>query len=47
LFRAAPGAPPVAAFDAPSAPLQRIHAALKREFDPHGVFNPGRLYADL
>ena len=50
LFRAAPGtpgAPPVAAFDAPSAPLLRIHAALKREFDPHGVFNPGRLYPDL
>ena len=47
LFRAAPGAPPVAAFDAPSASLQRIHAALKREFDPHAVFNPGRLYADL
>ena len=45
LFRAADGAREVARFDTLSAPLQRIHAALKREFDPHGVFNPGRLYA--
>ena len=27
--------------------LGRIHRELKRAFDPHGVFNPGRLYADL
>ena len=25
----------------------RIHRDLKRAFDPHGVFNPGRLYAEL
>ena len=25
----------------------RIHARLKAEFDPHGVFNRGRMYADL
>lgn len=30
----------------PSA-LARIHAALKAEFDPGGVFNPGRLVPDL
>jgi len=30
-----------------SAPLQRIHRALKAEFDPDRIFNPGRLYADL
>ena len=25
----------------------RIHRRLKREFDPKGLFNPGRLYPDL
>jgi len=34
-------------FDTLSPALQKIHAALKREFDPHGLFNPGRLYAGL
>ncbi|MEZ5620007.1 MAG: glycolate oxidase subunit GlcE [Burkholderiaceae bacterium] len=33
---------------APLAPaLARIHRELKRAFDPDGVFNPGRLIADL
>lgn len=27
--------------------LTRIHQSLKREFDPAGMFNPGRLYPDL
>jgi glycolate oxidase FAD binding subunit len=27
--------------------LGRIHRDLKRAFDPHGVFNPGRLYPDF
>jgi glycolate oxidase FAD binding subunit len=27
--------------------LGRIHRELKRAFDPHGVFNPGRLYSDF
>lgn len=27
------------------APLAAIHRRLKREFDPHGILNPGRLYA--
>ena len=35
------------AFEALSPALQKIHAALKREFDPQGIFNRGRLYADL
>ncbi|MDH1509369.1 glycolate oxidase subunit GlcE [Pseudomonas mosselii] len=37
--------------DDSSAPLDpltlRYHQALKRQLDPQGVFNPGRLYADL
>jgi glycolate oxidase FAD binding subunit len=32
----------------PLAPvLMRIHRELKREFDPHGIFNRGRMYVDL
>ena len=32
----------------PLAPaLMKIHKELKREFDPQGIFNPGRMYADL
>ncbi len=27
--------------------LARLHARLKREFDPNRIFNPGRLYGDL
>jgi len=30
-----------------AAPLMRLHRALKREFDPAGILNPGRMYADL
>ncbi len=29
------------------APLDRIHQGLKREFDPAGIFNRGRLYPDF
>ena len=29
------------------AALLRYHQALKRQFDPQGIFNPGRLYLDL
>jgi glycolate oxidase FAD binding subunit len=28
-------------------PVMDLHRKLKREFDPQGVFNPGRMYADL
>ena len=32
----------------PLAPaLMKIHRELKREFDPHGIFNRGRMYPDL
>jgi glycolate oxidase FAD binding subunit len=30
-------------FDAQNEPLKRIHQKLKYEFDPAGIFNPGRL----
>jgi glycolate oxidase FAD binding subunit len=34
-------------FDALKGPLDRIHRALKREFDPAGILNRGRLYPDF
>ena len=37
----------VGAFHPLPAPLMAIHRNLKRNFDPQGLFNPGRLYADL
>ena len=36
----------ISRFDTLKSPLDRIHRELKREFDPAGVFNPHRLYAD-
>jgi glycolate oxidase FAD binding subunit len=30
-----------------SAPLLRYHRQLKTQLDPHGVFNPGRMYAEI
>ncbi len=36
----------IARFDSLKPPLDRIHRELKREFDPAGVFNPHRMYAD-
>ncbi|CAB3746336.1 glycolate oxidase subunit GlcE [Paraburkholderia solisilvae] len=29
------------------APLLRFHKQLKQKLDPHGIFNPGRMYAEL
>jgi len=29
-----------------STPLARLHQRVKQVFDPHGLFNPGRLYPD-
>lgn len=40
-------APFVPKFDALSAPLARVHQALKHAFDPHRIFNRGRLYPEL
>ena len=45
LFRG--GDKSVGAFTPLAPPLARIHHGLKREFDPHGVFNRGRLYPEF
>ena len=45
LFRG--GDKSVGVFTPLAAPLLSIHRGLKQAFDPAGVFNPGRLYADL
>jgi glycolate oxidase FAD binding subunit len=45
LFRSAGKSVPV--FSALKPPLDRIHRELKKQFDPAGVFNPGRMYADF
>jgi len=37
----------VGVFTPLSAPLAAIHRRLKAEFDPAGIFNPGRLYSDF
>ncbi len=44
LFRAgADGAPGVPRFDRPSATIDTITQRLRAEFDPAGIFNPGRM----
>jgi glycolate oxidase FAD binding subunit len=45
LFRAADKS--AGAFAPLDALAARLHGALKAEFDPAGILNPGRLYADL
>jgi len=45
LFRG--GDKSVGVFQPLTSPLMQIHRELKREFDPHGIFNPGRMYPDL
>ncbi|HOZ67149.1 MAG TPA: glycolate oxidase subunit GlcE [Burkholderiaceae bacterium] len=39
--------PTIARFNQLSEPLQRIHRQLKLEFDPAGIFNPSRMFADI
>jgi len=34
-------------FHPPASAIMQLHRNLKQEFDPHGIFNPGRLYPDL
>jgi glycolate oxidase FAD binding subunit len=45
LFRHGSGVAEV--FSPLAAPLLRLHRELKRVFDPAGILNPGRMYADL
>jgi glycolate oxidase FAD binding subunit len=45
LVRAADKSP--GAFAALTQPLMQVHRRLKQSFDPGGIFNPGRLYAEL
>jgi glycolate oxidase FAD binding subunit len=51
LFRVAgvknAGARDLTRFAPLAAPLDRIHRELKRQFDPAGIFNRGRLYPDF
>jgi glycolate oxidase FAD binding subunit len=39
--------PAKAIFNPLKAPLDRIHRELKRQFDPVGIFNRGRMFADM
>lgn len=39
--------PGLTRFNGLQRPLDRIHSTLKRQFDPAGIFNRGRLYPDL
>jgi glycolate oxidase FAD binding subunit len=34
-------------FARPEEPLVRLHASLKKIFDPAGILNPGRMYPDV
>ena len=45
LFRSA--AKPAAVFHPLPLPLMRIHQRMKRAFDPHGIFNLGRMYPNF
>jgi glycolate oxidase FAD binding subunit len=47
LFAAGAQSPRLPRFSPLAPPLDRIHRELKREFDPAGIFNRGRLYADF
>ena len=38
---------PVGVFHPLSRALLNIHQRLKLTFDPHGIFNPGRMYAEF
>ncbi len=42
-----PGSPAIGRFAPLAKPLDRIHLELKRQFDPAGIFNRGRLYPNF
>lgn len=45
LFRAT--AKPASVFHPLPKPLMLLHQRMKHAFDPHGIFNPGRMYSDF
>ncbi len=47
LFRCSNEAQRVDIFTPLAAPVAQIHHALKKSFDPNGLFNPGRMYPGL
>ena len=47
LFRAGAAPAGVPRHQPLAPPLDRIHQELKRQFDPAGIFNRGRLHPDL
>jgi len=47
LFRASPNGARTQRMHPLASPLDRIHRELKRQFDPAGIFNRGRLYPEL
>jgi glycolate oxidase FAD binding subunit len=47
LFAPASGRAAAGRFAPLAAPLDRIHRELKRQFDPAGILNRGRMYADF
>ncbi len=34
-------------FQQPEASIMQLHKRIKDEFDPHGIFNPGRMYTEF
>ena len=47
LFRAQPMDKSAGVFTPLAAPLDRITRELKKQFDPAGIFNRGRMYPDF
>ncbi len=47
LFRAAAGDASVPRLTPATPVIDRIQRELKKQFDPHGIFNPGRLFPDF
>lgn len=47
LFRCSNDAQRIHVFTPLTAPVAQIHQALKKSFDPNGLFNPGRMYPGL
>jgi glycolate oxidase FAD binding subunit len=46
-YKAESLAPDLDIFQPLIEPVSGIHQRLKQQFDPKGIFNPGRMYRDL